>query len=453
MGLVPIAVVIGIVLRIPGLFSRLWYDELFTAWLAALPIDRMLAATAGDVHPAGYYLLVMGWAQMAGFSDPRLRLPSLCAGIALIYLINRLARVIPLTDRAVTTATALTALSPFMIYYSNELRSYILVMCAIVIAALGVLEKRPLYLISGAVGALYLNTMTVFPLATLGWWSVYTHWRSRWVWASWIVIAILWFPQVGMILSQVGQMGSGYWIAPPGIGRIPFTLDQLLFFMPKNPFILTTGLLTAVTILLAMQDKTQPKFPAVMVILPLSLAAAVSVLWTSVLFHRSMAGIAPFWYLIVARIMDRQRWLALAIWLTIAVMNIYVLIAPPWRNQQDIIPVPAGYSLFHTTPATYLFQAWYNPTTTHTLLDNNSRLDQSVLTAGTLQAMGIKRGTVDTLNKGQWYALLCLSPQEGIEESIAQIKATYTPSIISGVDGFCAVYKLNPPRNEQSPKK
>jgi len=48
----------------------LWYDEAFSAAVARLPVDRMIAATAGDVHPPGYYVALKAWMDAAPSTVP-----------------------------------------------------------------------------------------------------------------------------------------------------------------------------------------------------------------------------------------------------------------------------------------------------------------------------------------------------------------------------------------------
>src|SRR5690606_4950260 len=73
-------------LRFAGIWiPQLWYDENFTLILARLPFDRMIAATAGDVHPPLWYLIE--WMFIRLFPDPvllpawTLRIPAFACSI------------------------------------------------------------------------------------------------------------------------------------------------------------------------------------------------------------------------------------------------------------------------------------------------------------------------------------------------------------------------------------
>ncbi|MCC9075736.1 hypothetical protein FKZ61_006390 [Litorilinea aerophila] len=119
--------------------ESLWYDETVSALLAAKPIPAMLAHTAGDIHPPGYYLLLHLWLQVAGGASPTglpptglefiLAWPSLWFGlltVALLYPIGR--RLLDHNQRpsAALLGMGLAAIHPFQIWYSQEVRMYTL---------------------------------------------------------------------------------------------------------------------------------------------------------------------------------------------------------------------------------------------------------------------------------------------------------------------------------------
>ncbi len=120
--------------------ESLWYDETVSAALAAKPIPAMLAHTAGDIHPPGYYLLLHLWLQVAGgAASPTglpptglefiLAWPSLWFGlltVALLYPIGR--RLLDRSQRAPVAllGLGLAAIHPFQLWYSQEVRMYTL---------------------------------------------------------------------------------------------------------------------------------------------------------------------------------------------------------------------------------------------------------------------------------------------------------------------------------------
>src|SRR4030042_3827073 len=95
--------------------ESLWYDESFTAWLAVLPLDRAMLATAGDVHPPLWYLIEWLTVRALGNSEWALRFPagvfSALAVVESYYLVKHLA-----SERAGLIAAGLLAILPGPLY-------------------------------------------------------------------------------------------------------------------------------------------------------------------------------------------------------------------------------------------------------------------------------------------------------------------------------------------------
>ncbi len=108
--------------------ESLWYDETVSVVLARKPLAEMLAHTARDIHPPGYYALLHGWQALVA---PTLAhgleflyaWPSLWAGVLILALLYPLgARLVG--RRAAVLAVWLAAVNPFHLWYSQEVRMY-----------------------------------------------------------------------------------------------------------------------------------------------------------------------------------------------------------------------------------------------------------------------------------------------------------------------------------------
>ena len=110
--------------------ESLWYDETVSVFLARQSIPELIAHTARDIHPPGYYLLLHAWGWLA---QPSLTngleflyaWPSLFWGMLLLPLLFVLGRRF-FTPRVALTALWLTAFNPYHIWYSQEVRMYTL---------------------------------------------------------------------------------------------------------------------------------------------------------------------------------------------------------------------------------------------------------------------------------------------------------------------------------------
>lgn len=114
--------------------DSLWYDETVSTFLAGSPLPELIRHTAGDIHPPLYYILLRGWLIVLGYptghADPTgnglefaAGFFSLFFGVLLIGLTYALARRFA-DARAGLIAAALVALSPYHIWYSQEVRMY-----------------------------------------------------------------------------------------------------------------------------------------------------------------------------------------------------------------------------------------------------------------------------------------------------------------------------------------
>ncbi len=119
-------VLAGFALRLWQLGAQsLWYDETVSAYLASKSIPALIAHTAGDIHPPGYYVLLHLWTRLVGDSEYGLAFFSVIFGLLLVVAAYALARQM-LGDKAAVWGALLVSISPFEIWYSQEVRMYTL---------------------------------------------------------------------------------------------------------------------------------------------------------------------------------------------------------------------------------------------------------------------------------------------------------------------------------------
>jgi hypothetical protein len=127
---------LGATLRLIQLgFQPLWFDEGYSFYFAGSSIPKLIADTAVDIHPPLYYLLLKGWLAVFGAGVIPARLLSAAIGTAAIPLLYLLGRRLAGQSTALWAA-ALLAISPFHIYYSQEVRMYGLVTLLTLLASL-----------------------------------------------------------------------------------------------------------------------------------------------------------------------------------------------------------------------------------------------------------------------------------------------------------------------------
>ncbi len=125
--LAPAAIMLlGLALRLFRLGAdSIWYDEGVSLYLANLSIPALIAHTAGDIHPPLYYAALHLWLAAAGHSQFAAAFFSLFCGILLIPATFVTAQRL-LGRNVAVLAALLVALSPYHLWYSQEMRMYTL---------------------------------------------------------------------------------------------------------------------------------------------------------------------------------------------------------------------------------------------------------------------------------------------------------------------------------------
>ena len=184
--------VLGIALRAVVARQSLFGDELSTYWISAThglrTVVSLLYGTASihhaEITPPLYFVAAWLTTQL-GHTPELLRAPSLIAGsltIPAVYLVGQRT----VGRRAALCAAALTALSPFMIYYSTEARAYAVMMLLVVLSTLTMLlaaeTRRARWWVMYAVCsclAVYTHLTSVFALGVQLLWLLWAHPEAR----------------------------------------------------------------------------------------------------------------------------------------------------------------------------------------------------------------------------------------------------------------------------------
>jgi mannosyltransferase len=126
MSLLLLVLLVAFALRLYRLgYQSLWYDEAVSLHLATKDLLGLTQHTAGDIHPPLYYCLLHFWIAAAGRSEFSAAFLSVVFGVLLIAGCYRLGA--DLYDRRVGLLAAfLVAVSPFNLWYSQEIRMYTL---------------------------------------------------------------------------------------------------------------------------------------------------------------------------------------------------------------------------------------------------------------------------------------------------------------------------------------
>ena len=313
--------------------ESLWYDETVSAVLASKPLAALIAHTAGDIHPPGYYLLLSAWGRVAQPTvahgmEYLLAFFSLWFGVIVAALVYAFAR------RFISTAVAalalwITAIHPFHLWYGQEVRMYTLA------AALGLFclwalhmaltSQRwarwlAVYVVCAAMGlyTLYyflflLFTLNLIALGMAGWGNQHARPAAPARLGAWIgaqaAVLLLWLPWLPTFWRQVTEPPVPPWRAPwptwldflhsvsealaalligqsaPGAVNWPWALGALLvIFWALRPFPQLRSVRIAVVFTLA----------------PLALIMLISLVWTPIYHVRYFYPFAALFPMVTA---------------------------------------------------------------------------------------------------------------------------------------------------------
>ena len=315
---------LGLGLRLIRLGAdSIWYDEAVSLFLASKSLTDMIVHTAGDIHPPLYYALLHFWTGVMGSSEFAAGLFSLLFGMLLIPLTYYLAREI-LNPNAGLLAGFLVAISPYNIWYSQEIRMYTLAACLGMAALLGLRSVlRPgsrrwmgwiVYALAAAAG-MYVLYYFAFLLIAINVWAivVIAHMTSRnrrqllgrWAGAQ-VGAIILYAPWTPIVVRQVTNPPVPPWRSFTPLHVVLAEAWTALSFgqsvEPAQvwPLLIVTLLLTAAGVWgLWRKDWTDVLLLLGYWLIPLALILLLS-LWTPLYHVRYLFAYSPAFYLLLA---------------------------------------------------------------------------------------------------------------------------------------------------------
>jgi 4-amino-4-deoxy-L-arabinose transferase-like glycosyltransferase len=250
---VALATLLGLVVRLWAAGrAEVWIDEAYSALLAVSGFGELLDQLRLDNHPPLYYLALKGWAGLTSLHPLVLRLPSVLLGAATVpalWLVgSRMDR-----PRVGVAAAWLLALHPLHVFYSQEIRSYAL----LVLLALGlyyalfhVLARGgrllPALLLAVALAYSHYYGLVFVATALLVALVVLPARRGRIVMCG-TGVALAYLPWLPVFLAQLRNPGMLAWMAPfweryPGGFALLRSAQGFLPGGQKYPFVPLEGL-------------------------------------------------------------------------------------------------------------------------------------------------------------------------------------------------------------------
>ena len=416
---------LGILLRIIPIWGmQTWYDENFTILLSRLPLDRLITATAGDVHPPLWYLICWPLAHIPWLPAwAAIRIPALLASIAAIWIWWLILQSLEISPKVRLVAFGLFCLLPQQIYYAQEGRMYALLTLLVLAAWLAILHKQWGWLFMAGALMLWLQNYGLIYAAVL-WIAGLVHDRKTWkpLTLSLASAGIAFIPWLVVLFHQMGSISGAYWIPavtfPSALGDYVHVwfgnglLDANIF-----NFAVFWGVLIWVLIW-SLRKKVLDVPTTILAFLPVLMVAMVSILWRPIILFRALIPSGAFLAILLAKpigYLGRRPLMLLAIFFVPAmVVNIAGIetrsfwagyIVDSYADSIRFIDSnwKEGDLLYFTDDATYVTGSvsWKH-------IDNTLRSEPCGPTTGSLSqqteiAIGIVRGPLPAIAGRIWF--------------------------------------------------
>lgn len=402
---------LGALIRIIGLWHRdLWFDEAYSYHMAKLPLPTLISTSLFDNTPPFYYLLLKIFLLLEE-SELFLRLPSLILGIFSIPLCFLVTSKMSSNKKYPLLTTAFVALSPLLVYYSQEARPYALLTFIFLLMLYFFflfLEKNTLLarlmLIFSTFLALFTSYFTLIFIIIINLFYFFQLKRQRKKFSDWLFIQVSISPFIlltcfiyfflphstpwGLALREkiIVPFASQ---AASGIGV--FTLRSLFYYpQPLGIKILAAGLIIFLNIFFILgiflawkKERNLAYYPLIGFIFPFLLSLILS-LWQPLFSPRLFIPLSFFFYFgasvgivfLLSKLSQNLKTIALAfIFLSLIsyslIQNIHLIFkGEPLRQAATFLKENSqkGEIIAHSSISTFYPFSYYQKTLSHYLV-------------------------------------------------------------------------------------
>lgn len=469
----------GAVLRLTRLgYQSEWNDEALSVDIAKSTFAQIVTNQFHSRHPPGYYLLLHYWQAIFGDTDFALRLLSAIAGILGIVVIYWLGKEL-FGQNTGLWAAAITAIMPYHVFYSQEIRSYSWLFLLTVIMMLGQVKiwsegdsrLRPVHwwLIYAVAAVLGLYTHYLFPLTlgAVGLHFIIRRWRVEdgpdWktFFAVHGIIGILYLPMFLWAIKEAG--GTPYWLKETSLAEflsmpLTLTIGQFLTFAPTMVaygIILVLLIITMLQVGRAFYQKAAERVGLGLAVLaywlPILILFTVSLVWQPLTSPRFLALAVPGLYLLLAWGMTLTKektfnlvlvvlLLGLGLWGDYNWLFVEQFQKPPAREAAYLLEEVAGAdeTIYYANDSGLRLFHHYAPELDHHLyLDVNSPNANIDVIPEVIELTGGSITTPDDQLNGRFWLVLHLDFDVDLQEEIlAEFESRYDRIASEDVGGI-----------------
>jgi len=225
----------GLILRIYDLDGEsLWVDEGHAIQVASFDIDQLIGESARDNHPPLYSLMLHYWMKLFPHTAYYLRLLSVILGALSIFLIYKIGEDL-FDKKAGLMSSMFLSFSVFHIQYSQEIRSYMMVVVLILLSFYLLVKLIRTPKIIFFIFLIVVNTLMLYT-HFLGWFILFAQniyyilrfpfnkIRIKHFVIIDSIITILYIPWINIMFARLSDLQVNFWVEKPTLITIPQTL-------------------------------------------------------------------------------------------------------------------------------------------------------------------------------------------------------------------------------------
>lgn len=349
------------ILRLINLNQSLWLDEATQVMLSSEPLYNIFFLRGADFHPPLSYLLMHFW-MLLSTSEVWLRLPSVIPGVLTVWILYYFVK--QFLDKKVALLSALfLAISPYHVYYSQEIRMYALAAFLATLSMYFFYRQFALGYILATAGLLYTHYFGFFILVSQVFYLAFIARKKIKSFIKYFLITLLvWLPWLPQFLIQL-KKGLAVEGTLSGWSRVLnlspekiFPLTLLKFSLGRFDFqytlphlLLAIFVLLFISFLLFRAFRENLRLVYVWFAVPLVLAFLISLLIPIYQPFRLLLILPAFYILIAAALwnLGKLRKILVAVMILILLFGLIASFDPKyqredWRGATNFIKQVAG---------------------------------------------------------------------------------------------------------------
>ncbi len=236
--------------------NNFWGDEVFSIKLANFSLFDMLKATAQDVHPPLYYLVLSAFTKILGNHGWVYHfvsvVPYLCVTFFIVSIIRK-----RFGYGAAYLFLSLVSLAKPSVIYNVEVRMYSLAFLMVLLAYYGlllILENRRIgnaVFVICSLGAAYTHYYAMFSVAffylLLLLWAIKNREKTRQIIGIYLVTVIGYLPWLASLITSFSRTKDDFWMT-----KYPSILECVRYLFDSDIFLYSYGMIVITLVLTVM---------------------------------------------------------------------------------------------------------------------------------------------------------------------------------------------------------